>query len=50
MVNIIKQLRVLNAAAKAQLNASEWCKLKLDNQMVAYSELDSDELSTYTAE
>ena len=40
--NIIKQLRVLNAAAAQSMTRDQWKQLKNEYEVQAYSELDSD--------
>ena len=42
ITHIIKQLRVLSAAVRETKTASEWRTLLKENQVKAYSELDSD--------
>lgn len=44
IVNILKQLRVLQAAAKQGRSEHEWQLLNDDNAMKAYSDLDSDKI------
>ena len=42
IVNILKQLRVLKAAAKQSMSKHDWKLLNNNHAMMAYSELDSD--------
>ena len=42
IVKILKQLRVLKAAAKQSMSKHEWKLLNNNHAMMAYSELDSD--------
>ena len=39
---IIKQLRVLNAAAHLSMSKEQWKELKSKHEIMAYSDLDSD--------